>query len=281
MTGYGPLLPVDGPRPAPPRFGLIQAATVVNEPDDRWINGVAVRQWPPGLPGGYDPCPTSTNPNVKAAGGAVGIGEFGALTVYLAETCTTRGIITDEDFRSRALVSFAAREGYRVEHEFWTGAVLPDTPHLADTNASVLNAGVSTSPLNGLALLEGAIAASGTAGVIHAPAQIVSVWSAAYQVFIEGPRLITALGTVVIPGFGYDGSAPSGHTAASGTKQYAFATGPVEIRRSNVFLNPDNLAQATDRSVNSVSYYAERYYVTTWDGVLQAAVLIDRCATTC
>ncbi len=72
------------------------------------------------------------------------------------------------------------------------------------------------------------------------------------------------------------------------TEEWAYATGPVDIRRSEIFTTPDTLAQALDRSLgasnsrpNTITYRAERYFAVDWDSALQAAVRIDRCGSTC
>jgi hypothetical protein len=93
----------------------------------------------------------------------------------------------------------------------------------------------------------------------------------------------------VVPDFGYaPGADPVGHAAAGATEEWAYATGPIDIRRSEMFTLPERVDQALDRSVgatngspNTITYRAERYYLPIWDTAVQAAVLIDRCLATC
>lgn len=281
--GYAALYPVNGPRPSPPRYGLIQSALVVDTAregsGDRWMNGIAVWPYPDELASGYDPC--AGTPGTKSDGEAPELVEFQALTVYVPVTCTSRSMHDQADYVDRATVALESVEGFKVEDEFWNGTMFPAAPHLSDGNADVLNSGAATSAMNGLALLEEAIAASGRAGWIHAPVGVVSTWSSMFQVYKDGPRLVTALGTVVVPGAGYDGSGPGTSGAPGSTEAWAYATGPVEVRRSNVFVVPGELSQAMTTSTNDITYRAERIYVTDWDATLQAAVLIDRCQTDC
>ena len=288
MTGFGPLFAIDGPRPSAPRYTLVNAATIIPVTDEHIWNGVAVYPFPSDLPDGWDPCPpesrgSEANAAPKSSGSGTTEADFGALTVYLPITCSAFGIGDDAEFRNRAIIAMTAREAYEVEYEFWTGTTLPATPHLTDANGTVLNSGVATNLLNGLALLEEAIAATGIQGVIHATPGTVSAWSSTFQVFREGNQLITALGTRVVPGYGYDGSQPenTSFSAPSGTEAWAYATGPIEMRRSDVFTVPGTLREALDRSTNTVTFRAERYYVTDWDTTLQAGVLIDRCQDAC
>jgi hypothetical protein len=50
----------------------------------------------------------------------------------------------------------------------------------------------------------------------------------------------------------------------------------VEIRRGELVMLTQDVAQAFDRENNLYTFYAERNYLVTWDTALQAAVLIDR-----
>lgn len=282
--GYAALYPVNGPRPSPPRYGLIPSALLVDTAGeaDRWMNGVAVWPYPDELPSGYDPCnQAATTPNVKPDGTNPEVVEFSALTVVEPVSCTSRSINDQATYVDRATVALESVEGWRVEREFWTGEILPNNPYLTDNNADVLHGGTATSAMNALAILEEAIAASGRQGWIHATPATVSVWSSMFQVYKDGPRLVTALGTIVVPGAGYDGSAPVGEAAPSAVQDWAIATGPVEIRRSNVVVVPGQLSQAMVTSTNDITFRAERVFVTDWDATLQAAVLVDRCLTTC
>lgn len=276
----GALQALNGPRPVAPRYGLIQAAGVVPAADDEhWLNGAAIRPYPVSPVEAWDPLALGTGPNEKSDGVTPPMPEFQAYALYLPETCTARGVGPLEEFRARATTAFAAREGAAVEHEFWTGELIDANPHLTDGNADVLTAG-ATSPTNGLALLEQAIAETGQAGMIHATPATVTAWVGALLLQRNGANLETMLGTIVVPGYGYDGSG-AGTGVLSDTEAWAYATGMVEVRRTEPFLVPDGIEQTLERSLNNVTYRAERYVLTTWDTTLQAGVIIDRCQTDC
>lgn len=274
-----PLQTLNGPRPVAPRYGLVQAAGVVPDGDEHWLNGAAIRPYPVSPVAAWDPLSLASGPNVKDEGETPPAPEFQAYALYLPETCTARGVGPLEEFRARATTAFAAREGGAVEHEFWTGSLIPANPHLMDGNATVL-AVASTSPTNGLAMLEQAIADTQQAGMIHATPATVTAWVGALLLQRNGANLETMLGTTVVPGVGYPGTGP-GTGALSATEDWAFATGMVEVRRTEPFLVPDGIEQALLRSMNDVTYRAERYVLTTWDTTLQAGVIIDRCQTDC
>jgi len=95
-------------------------------------------------------------------------------------------------------------------------------------------------------------------------------------------ELRTLLGTLVIPGQGYTDAIPEDVGGdPSDCLEWAFATGPIEITRSEPFINPPSYAEALDTSTNIVTFRAERYYRVVWDTILQAGVLIDRNLTGC
>lgn len=281
--GIGPEFYINGPLPRRPRYGLIQNGEIVAEQDQHWANGIQVHGYIPD--GGYiaGVCDPDGPVEKLTQQEANPLPIYAPLTAYLAETCSTRTMEpTNAAFVARATTVFDAVEGGAVEHEFWTGDAIPDNPHLADAFADVLNGGAATSLKNGLALLEAAIASTRRAGVIHMSAALAAAYSFGGNVLHdERGALYTLLGTLVIPGVGYDGSAPEGHTGNTGTEEFAYATGPVEILRSEAFVMPPEIAQAIDRSQNVITYRAERYYIPFWDTALQAGVRIDRCLETC
>jgi hypothetical protein len=189
---------------------------------------------------------------------------------------------SNDAFKARARAVFNAVESGALEREFWTGEFLPDNPHLASADADVVTSG-AVGLREGLALLEDAIAQTNRAGVIHMSARLAAAYSTigggAGVLIPERGKLYTLLGTLVIPGSGYPGTSPEG--AQTGTEEWAYATGPVEILRSADFIMPPNLAEAIDRSQNEIEYRAERYYIPYWDTALLAGAEIDRCLDNC
>lgn len=296
MAGPAPLYPINGPRPRAPRFGLLQSALVLPgdspglSPDEsndaRVFNGVDVWPYPDDLPSAFDQCSTESSPaNVKTDGELPDTVQFPGYTIFEPVTCTARSLHDQAQYSDRAMAALDAGRGYQIERQLWTGELFPTTSEfLASSHADVLWAGAPTSPPNALAILEKAIAASGRFGWIHATWDIVSTWSAFYQIFQDGPVLRTILGTVVVPGAGYDGSGPPGEDAPTASQAWAYATGPVEVRLGKPYLVPAELKEAitfSPVSDNSITYRAEENVVAYWDDTLHAAVLVDRCQTDC
>jgi hypothetical protein len=299
QVGCAPTWPIDGPPPQPRPFGILSVARVIDDLDEqgveRFANGVEVYPFPAGPANAWDANASGSLFVSKEAGDPVDLPVFGPLTVYLGETCSSVGIfgrgISNEEaqdrFVARAEAALAAVEGAAYEREFMDGAILGGNPHLADGNADVLTTG-TTSPMNGLALLENAIGETGKAGVIHvSPGLVVSLSDRnLIRVVDRGgagtPQLQTFNGTPIVAGAGYVGvSTPDGESAATGTVEYIYATGPIEIRRTPVIVLPSELSQALVRGTNLVEYVVERYAVVDWDVQLQAVAKVDRCQVAC
>lgn len=279
---YGPVVSLDGPAPSPPALTLIGAARNVTPADDRWINGVGLWPYPRDLPDVFDPCqPASSAGHGKDAGTPTGEEIFGAYQVLEGITCTTRSTHGDPaEWQRRAKVALDAYQHWAIEREFWAGTLLPANPHLAQTTGLTFdNSATSTSVRNAFALLEQSIADKGGTGVIHTRPAVFSQ-AVELQLFtITNGVARTALGTVVVPGVGYPGSNKDG-TAPSGTAEWAYATGPVEYRMSDVELLPPTIKEATDRAQNLTTFRAERHVLITWDQRIHAVVKIDRAFTT-
>ena len=302
VTTYGPPWRVDGPPPIAPLYGLLPAASapaagvrIVPDADaegiDRWINGVQVFSYPPDKGDVYDPCGSGSGSATKGFGLSLNNPEFAAMTVWLAETCTSPRVWDQDAFKARAVTAFSAIESAAIAAEFMNGARIPTMPHLSDGNGSFPNGDVVTSAVNGLSLLEYEIALSGKQGIIHCSPQTLTATRPFFIVDQATGVIRTINGIVVIPGFGYAGAfGPSGHADPNDTEEWAYATGPIDIRRSEIFTTPDTFAQALDRGnaaaattgrPNTFTYRAERYYAIDWDLAVHAAVLVDRCGVNC
>jgi hypothetical protein len=274
----GPPVYLDGPLPVAPPFGLLSTATIVPS-DDRFGVGGAVWPYPPGLPTSWDGCSAGTF-RTKADGDGWDLPIFSAFTVYLPITCSS---ITAHapGFADRARAAFAATESYAVAFELARGHALPLNPFLCDASLTILAAAAVT-PDVGLSYLEDAIGATGRGGMIHMTPAVAASMNGSGGYGLDqrpasgGLMRTTANGTLVAIDGGYIGANPSLHAPAAAGQAWAFATGPVQIRRGgDIEVVADNIAESMDRSDNTVTFRAERDYLVTWDVELQAAVLID------
>lgn len=296
---------IDGPPPLPPLRGLLATAAapaagvrIVPDVDERgierWINGVTVYPYPPDQGDVYNPCAEGSEPQIKGFGEDLLNPEFGAMTIFVPETCTVFKVPSQDEFKARANAVLAAVESSIVARELMNGTRLPGNPHLADGNGSFPNGDTATSFADGVAFLEAAIAATGRQGLIHCSPELLSAaaaksgWNFWLDIKNEVVRMIS--GTVIIPDAGYSGGRePTGHAAPDVGQEWIYATGPIDIRHSEIFTMPPRVDQAVDRGSggatnglpNSITYRAERYVLADWDTELQAAVLVDRCLDTC
>ena len=287
-TTYGPPTWVDGPLPVPRTSRLIDVANTIDDLDPHWRAGAQIYSYPPDLPHTWNPCPPGTiDPGEKVEGGVIPIPIFDAFQVYVSETCTARGLpvaagVKDQDaFVARATATFTATESHGVELALVNGVDL-DSPYLTDADVDILNGGAAASPTVALALLEEAIGATARGGVVHATPGTATAWESTGFTFdrvggygLGSKVILRSTGTPIAVGTGYIGSQPEGGAAPTATKAWAYATGPLTVRRGTLDIVPGTLKEALDRSDNTITYRAERDYLIDWDTVLQAAVLVD------
>lgn len=267
------------PLPQPRAFTLLDAANVINDPEARWTSGAAGVGYPPGPAYLFDPCSTGTY-RAKEEGGEIAGASASAFTVYLPITCTARSVGSAlREFRESLDQAFAVHEPTAVELMLATGGGIADQ-YLGDANLEVLGGG-AVSPLEGLALLEGAIPYGN--GIIHAAPETASAWAAQGYIAARGSQMFTKLGTRVAVGLGYAGVQPDGEAAPGTGEQWAFATGPIDIYRDQAArIEGGSAAEALDRTNNDFTLIEERDYLLLWvgraddDTQVQAGVLIDR-----
>lgn len=280
QVGYGPPVRLDGPLPQRRPGCLLDVATVVPETDEHWLNGARIYPFPPDAGFVHDPC-SSGSPRTKRNGTQPALPHFGAFTAYVPIKCTAATVGPDTQwFQDRAVLVMNAVESTIAERVLAKGENLDLTqPHLTDSNLVLLNASTPTALTLALVLLEDAIGVTGRGGVIHASPGLVAAWDmgGAFAPDSKGNGIaFTMNGTPVVSGAGYIGVYPDGGSAPAAANSWAFATGPVQARHTEVFINPEQVQQALDHGVNDFEYFAERHILVTWDAVLQAGVLVDR-----
>lgn len=276
LLTFGPPQYVNGALPsAPPRSLLTIPGVLQDTGDSRWTNGAALWGYPDGMPDTWDPCTTGTF-RPKSDISSFQTPDFAAFVAYLPVTCSSFSLASDPaGFAQRAEATLDATISFAVEKALSQGIPMSANPFLADAGVSVLASGAAMSPEKGLAWLEDAIGATGREGMIHATPAVTSRWFASFPLFEPEIRstLYTPNGTPVASGGGYKGSTPSGQAAATAGKEWVYATGPVQVwLASEATLNIEDVL---DRTLNDVTFRAERYALVTWDTSLQASVLID------
>jgi hypothetical protein len=88
---------------------------------------------------------------------------------------------------------------------------------------------------------------------------------------------MTRRGSIVVAGGGYTGTGPTGNAGAAvtATAEWMYATGPVDVRLDTIDVQPDSLAEATDRTTNTVVFRAGRRALVTFDPLSVFAVQVD------
>ncbi len=278
------LQPLMAPIPKPRQFTLLDTATVIEPTENRWLGGGWVGGDVPGPAYTHDPCSTGTN-RQKVGAGDIAQQMSGRFMVYLPGFCTAQSVGPDPTWLTDRLQQiFQVYEGAAVERVLVSGDGHPTLgSYLGDANMEVLGGGV-VGALRALELLENRIARNGS-GIIHCTPATATAWES--MSLLENFRNVKrteACGTPVAVGAGYIGARPSGQGAPASDQEWAFASGPIEIRRgATVETYPFTYSEAIDRSNNDVLFLAERPYLLNWiarqdsgdDDHIQAGVLID------
>jgi hypothetical protein len=275
------LVPIDGPAPLAPVFSLVTAARAV-PPDDageRWNLGGAVWPYPCGVGAPYNPCEgTAGAPSVSTSALDDPVTVL-PIAARIGFTCGTPGLDLAE-FRRRAMAAFVASESAVVEKELLEANEVAANPALSKGTITRPNGNTAVSIRNGLAYLENVIAGTGRRGMIHATPGLVAA-SPDLSISKDGSNLQTKVGTIVVPGDGYVGTAAvpaGGGDAVTGVQEWVYATGLIEYRRGDVITVPalNEILTGVKRDTNDFTVWVEREYLVTMDVCVHAAVKVDR-----
>ena len=271
-----PLLPngslVNLPRSADRRYGLLDVFSPQSPGDNHWvIGGVNFEDDLCGasLEAFLDNCPPVTGFTKTNERGGIDSCASDPFQVKAGVLCSTGGRAPGEWFeiaRQRLL----QWEGKKVEEVFWTGVTANGniSPSLATGNddcdldvTDLTGGGGAVNPVDGISLLEDAIADTFPGeGYIHVPTRLPAYLKTLDQMDLDNGVLYSPSGNRYVVGTGYPGSGPANVAAGAGTT-WIFATGPIGIWRSNMYMTPEEIGQAVNRSINDVEVMAERYYV--------------------
>src|SRR3990167_8401150 len=284
--------PVQSPRRLPPTLTLIGASrTLLGDLDldgnaPRWEGGGVGFT---GLACGEEPVPFISYCDTEALTdlGAEGETQFDPFNLWAGVRCSTMSSsIAAGEVRARAALEVDRHR--QIEHEFWTGDVaaaesLPNLWLAQDGVAVELSGAGESSPLRyALAALQEALG-SGSAGgpgcgrgMIHTTIQTAALWMAEQMVRREGALLLDAFDNVIVPGVGYDGSAPDGTIDGTGETAWAYATGIVDTRLGAV-----SMLSAVRVEDNDVRVIAQQPAIAYWDGCCHYGINVNLCLTGC
>lgn len=200
-------------------------------------------------------------------------------------TCSTVGKNPAEAFeiaRRRLL----AWESHELERVLWTGQSANGqiNPSFAFGNDECDLLPEDLSPtgcqnvVSAIALLEDRLAdVVPGGGIIHAPYGLAAYLAQSHLLERVGDVYYTPTGTPIIFGAGYDGTGPGGVAPDPGCT-WLYATGPLGIWRSNIFMIPEDLKEGVRRNINNVEVYAERFYAIGFSCALFAVRATLSCA---
>lgn len=275
--------PITGPAPQAGRRGLLNAA--LNAPTlggADWQHGVTFE---PEACDALDPIPVGCWSDVadapsKDALSGEGLVTFDPFVVLGVDECSVMDRGRDREGRARR--NLTATESWQVERQVFDGAATTqldvaeqDSPWLTQDGGSTTVTTSATAPAHALAALERELAEClhGQRGMIHATADVVTLWHHGGNLRIEGNLLLTALDTIVVAGSGYSGAAPGGAAAAAGSS-WAYGTGLVYYRQGEIVPVGDE-ASRVDRSVNTHRTIVEREVLAVWAPCCVLAAQVD------
>lgn len=248
---------------------------------DRWENGfLFLYDTCSGSGDAQDPCGPTFNTPVAVEG----IADETPYLIWESESCSTFGndAINLDGRVSRLLERSTSKQ---IEQEMYLGTRATATGwnnrFLTDTNAVILGGGTATPFLHSLTLLQGGIgrALDGARAMIHCTLETASKWFTYGGIYVKGNLLVDAFDNIIVPGIGYDGSAPSGQTAASANESWAMATDLIGVRLSGI-KTTETLNARIDKDNNVDVVVARRTAHATYQ-CDQQAVLIDLCTVNC
>lgn len=252
---------IAAPSPGPQRYGLFNAATVLDDLDARGIaGGWQIPAEDCGLVRAYD-ANCATHP-AKTFDEGLEYQEATPYWVYATRKCGSVGTSPGE-IESSVRRRLAAGEQRAVESQFWGGTAVASEPNLVGTPGVVTVVPGAGGAGAAIAALEDAFYDDyGYAGTIHVS---MRAYAAVRYAQLAQDRaagaLVTPMGSEWAFGAGYGIAGPAGVAPAAGSV-WAFMTPPVIIRRSPVIV--PSVAQTMDRTSNQFMGLAERVYTHAW-----------------
>lgn len=234
-----PILLVPAPTFTPARFGLLSVATLVDDQDLHWLNGIEydLPARPSGVVTGVEVC---QEPDDLVPAEPFSMGEDAPYQVAVSVACKQPGR-TEEEFDAQARAQLAAGESQALEGALWT---------VLTTDATTLASGDDLPPAAALGALEAWLWTEyGGVGVIHVDRSLLPLLAADDLVKVESGQLRTVLGTLVSAGaYGDDGT--------------LVATPAVTYRRS-----PIRTVSTFDHKTNARLVRADRYLLPSWENL--------------
>lgn len=270
MAAIFPSEYVPAPAAGPRRYGLFNAATILDLPIPARTGGVQFEPDTCGIARPYTAeCPPSDQ-DVKVLTDLSTTMTAAPFTVYASVLCAPVGRSPEEQQR-RAVQRLYAGEQNVAELALWNGAGVGATPALTLAGATVVVTAATAFHARIAALEEAFYDAYGYQGTIHVNTRANG--AAAFSRMLVRPtpppdvpaHAITPLGSIWSFGAGYDITGPANVAPAAGSV-WAFMTGPITIWRTpDSDLGLPDPRQTFNRTTNQMVAVAEREYVQSYD----------------
>jgi hypothetical protein len=264
---------LEGPKHIPKRYGLLSVVEPLTPENGHWIeDGVLWEEkFCSDIHSTSERCPIPVSGfTPRILDRDFQTCSASPFSIYASYDCPPIGNVASDAF-SIVQQRLEIREGRGVEKTFWTG-VSEDGQHI-NPSLAFGNSECGSAPINltgsggpvgvigSMAVLESALGdcAPGS-GIIHANYGVASYLAANYLITEKGDAWYSVTGQRIVIGAGYPGTGP-GNIAATPGSTWIFATGPLVLYRSEVFLTPERFKESMDAKLNSVQIYAERVYV--------------------
>lgn len=287
MAAVGPGIPVTLPDPGPTPVGSLVSSMAAPpaefKQDPHWTGGI---NWSPRLCSDgrvLSPCDLNTSDTLADAP------TLATETPYIVDAgvrASARGFDAI-NYEGRAIDALLRNRSKKIEAEFWDGA----KAQTADFTGNFYLTGNATDI--GVALGDGVAHAykvkfgfgelerramadlGGGQAMFHVTPDLVTWLSDAHVIEARGNVLYTKLGNIVVAGAGYSGSGPSAAVDTTGKTTWAFATGVGFLWLSDIVVNPQQIGQALDRTVDAIEYRASQFAAVTVDRCVDLAVKLD------
>lgn len=270
---------IDSPtKYAPHRFGLFSITQELTGLPEQWeIYGVEWESETCAQDAGVwtESCGDNLSP-MSGGESTTGMVTADPFLLHARWECASLGR-TPQEHEAAAQRALACTEQRVVEERFFNEfLVQPETTPL-NLDSSPVSLAV------GIGALEQALGQTQCGDpYLHLPREMGAVAARFNQTFGAGGVLRSALGSPFSFGVGYGNVGPDGTPAPDGVA-WIYGTGPVFLAQSGVFMNPPTFADALDREINRVYWWAQRRYLLATDTCAAFAVAVwlgDECGCT-
>lgn len=271
-------VPVQPPPAVVPLHSLVRSANTTLDGEEGWERGLA---YLPEAVGGYLSLAGCSAAEEDHQLNLPPVVEYVPWELQIEEPCHTTFAYNEAEVSARLERVANAIESYAIARELMTGELAKaDAAAGGDMGVNlylakaptVLNGGVAASPARAIGLLEEAVgdALHGQQATIHVPrAARPYLWQTGTQQ--QGYLYLTSIGSLLISDAGYANTPPDGTAAADGVG-WIYATGPVVVRRSALFMDAVAPGQTVDTTTNTITRKANKRVAAHFDTRAQFAV---------